>query len=226
MAKNDSEITIPSGRIRLKGNLVVPELAKAIVIFSHGSGSSRFSPRNNYVAGVLNKNNMATLLIDLLSPEEDEIYENRFNIDLLTTRLITVTRHIHQQQKFQNHRIGYFGASTGAASALRAAAAMGDIIEAIVSRGGRPDLASSALPSVKAPTLLIIGSLDEPVIEMNQEAYDLMTCEKKMVIVEGATHLFEEEGKLEEVSKLASDWFQKFLLKNNSHKLKHIHYDV
>ena len=226
MDKRNTEITVQAGRINLKGNLVVPDNAKAIVIFSHGSGSSRFSPRNNYVAAVLNKNNIATLLIDLLTPVEDEIYANRFNIDLLTTRLITVTRHIHQQPQFQNFSIGYFGASTGAASALRAASTMSDVIDAVVSRGGRPDLAASAIPSIDAPTLLIIGSIDEPVIEMNQEAYDLMKCEKKMVIVHGATHLFEEPGKLEEVAKLATDWFQKFLLKSNSPKLKHSHHDV
>ncbi len=226
MDKRNTEITVQAGRINLKGNLVVPDNAKAIVIFSHGSGSSRFSPRNNYVAAVLNKNNIATLLIDLLTPVEDEIYANRFNIDLLTTRLITVTRHIRQQPQFQNFSIGYFGASTGAASALRAASTMSDVIDAVVSRGGRPDLAASAIPSIDAPTLLIIGSIDEPVIEMNQEAYDLMKCEKKMVIVHGATHLFEEPGKLEEVAKLATDWFQKFLLKSNSPKLKHSHHDV
>lgn len=206
------EIRIPLGSISITGNLTIPAGAQSIVIFSHGSGSSRFSPRNNYVAGVLNKGTTATLLIDLLTPEEDEIYENRFNIDLLTERLMAVTQYIHQLPELEYFSIGYFGASTGAASALQAAASLTGIIEAIVSRGGRPDLAKN-LSGVKAPTLLIIGSRDEPVIELNELAYRKLQCKKEMVLVKDATHLFEEPGTLEEVALLAAGWFKKYLMK-------------
>lgn len=208
------EIGIPVGSLKLKGNLVVPGKANAIVVFSHGSGSSRFSPRNTYVADVLNQEGMATLLTDLLTPEEDAVYANRFDIALLTNRLVAVTRYLETQSAFQHLPLGYFGASTGAASALRAAAALPEWIHAVVSRGGRPDLASDVLPQVKAPTLLIVGGLDDVVITLNQEAFDQMRCEKKMVIVDDATHLFEEPGKLEEVAILAASWFQQYLLNN------------
>ena len=205
------DIIIPAGSSQVKGILTVPKGAAAIVIFSHGSGSSRFSPRNSFVARVLNERGMATLLTDLLTPEEDFVYDRRFDIDLLTVRLVAVTNYIHQQAVFQNFPIGYFGASTGAASAINAAEQLGTLISAIVSRGGRPDLGDGDFPLVKAPTLLITGGLDVMVTEVNEEVYADLRCEKKMVIVEGATHLFEEEGKLEEVSALASDWFEKFL---------------
>ena len=211
---NKSEIKIPVGKIKITGNLVIPENAESIVIFSHGSGSSRFSPRNNYVASVLNNENMATLLIDLLTPEEDSLYENRFDIDLLTSRLISVTDYILQTDKCKNFRAGYFGASTGAASALKAASRMTKRIYAVVSRGGRPDLAGSSLHALTSPTLLIIGSLDEQVIELNEEAFHMMRCEKKMEIVEGASHLFEEKGTLEKVALLAAAWFKKYLVSN------------
>lgn len=207
-----SEIKIPIGEFNLIGNLMIPSNSAAIVIFSHGSGSSRFSPRNQFVADALNKKGIATLLIDLLTPEEDRDYGNRFDIDLLTMRLVAVTNYIHQQPLLQNFSIGYFGASTGAASALNAAAKLGGLISAIVSRGGRPDLTDFDLPLVRAPTLLIVGGLDVPVIEMNEQSHNEMRCEKKMVIVQGATHLFEQEGKMEKVSKLAADWFQKYLI--------------
>lgn len=226
MSTAGHEIRIPVGNTSLKGILTVPKRARAIVIFSHGSGSSRFSPRNTLVAEVLNEKGIATLLIDLLTPEEDLLYENRFDIDLLTVRLVAVTAFIHQQAAFKNLKIGYFGASTGAASAINAAERLEALISAIVSRGGRPDLADGDFPLLKAPTLLIVGGLDVPVIELNEEVYKNLRCEKKMVIVEGATHLFEEEGKLEEVARLASDWFQKFLLNNNSTQSKHIYHDV
>ena len=204
----------------LVGNLTIPEGAESMVIFSHGSGSSRFSPRNTYVANVLNKRKIATLLIDLLSPQEDAVYENRFDIDLLTVRLVAVTEYLHESESSKNLHIGYFGASTGAACALESAARLNNLIEAVVSRGGRPDLAVSGLPLVKAPTLLIVGGLDVEVIELNRKAYQLLNCEKHMVIVDGATHLFEEEGKLEEVSALAADWFERHLGEFWRHKEK------
>ncbi|MBI2270398.1 MAG: alpha/beta hydrolase [Bacteroidetes bacterium] len=207
-----SEITIPIGNnIHLKGNLHVPAGASSFVIFSHGSGSSRFSRRNNHVAEILNKEGIATLLTDLLTEKEDEIYENRFNIDLITERLIVVTNNARQRSGLQNTKIGFFGASTGAASALKAAAQMSNTIEAVVSRGGRPDLAKEALKEVKAPTLLIVGSRDSGVIELNENAFNILRCEKKLEIVNGATHLFEEPGKLDEVARLATNWFVKYL---------------
>jgi dienelactone hydrolase len=161
---------------------------------------------------------MATLLIDLLSLYEDSVYENRFDIDLLTTRLVAVTEFVRRNKNLKHLHIGYFGASTGAASALEAAARLGETVEAIVSRGGRPDLAETGLPLVKAPTLLIVGGLDVEVIEMNRDAYGQLNCEKRMVIVEGATHLFEEEGKLEEVAKLATEWFESHLVAGKANK--------
>ncbi len=210
------ELKIPVDGVELLGNLTVPTGAKSIVLFSHGSGSSRLSPRNTYVAEVLNKAGIATLLFDLLTEEEDEVYETRFNIPLLTKRLIDVTNWLTTTgpsiSLSTSPSIGYFGASTGAASALFGAAALGDKIKAVVSRGGRPDLAMEALPKVKSPTLLIVGGDDDVVIGMNQEAYDNMSCEKKIEIVPGATHLFEEPGTLEQVAKLATSWFKKYLL--------------
>lgn len=199
--------------VKLQGTLNIPSGAESFVIFSHGSGSSRFSSRNRHVAGVLNKEKIATLLIDLLTKKEDEVFENRFNIELLTERLVSVTKQVHQFPELKNLPVGYFGASTGAASALKAAEILNDIIEAVVSRGGRPDLAKSSLTNVKAPTLLIIGSLDENVIELNKRAYSYLNCEKKIEIIEGATHLFEEPGTLDKVAELATSWFKKHLYK-------------
>ena len=178
-----------------------------MVIFSHGSGSSRFSPRNRFVADILNQHHIATLLADLLTPEEDAVYANRFNIDLLTERLIAITRWISQRDFGQTIPVGYFGASTGAASALKAAVQCSNIISAVVLRGGRPDLAADSLNDVKTPTLLIVGSLDEEVLSLNRQALENLSCEKKLTIIEGATHLFEEPGKVEEVARLATDWF-------------------
>jgi len=207
-----NEISIPVGKyITLHGNLKIPFGASSLVIFSHGSGSSRFSTRNNYVAGILNKEKIATLLTDLLTEREDNVFENRFNINLLTDRLVAVTSYAHQMPELKKLPIGYFGASTGAASALQAAVQLSDIIHVVVSRGGRPDLAKT-LNQVKAPTLLIVGNLDTQVIELNEQAYSLLRCEKKTEIIEGASHLFEEPGKLDEVAAMATQWFKKYLL--------------
>jgi putative phosphoribosyl transferase len=210
-----TELSIPVDRIiTVNGNLNIPANPKSLVIFSHGSGSSRFSIRNKRVADILNKSSMATLMVDLLSVEEDRVYENRFNIDLLTSRLVKVTDYTIQLSDFKDISVGYFGASTGAASALKAAARLGDSIQAIVSRGGRPDLAKEALTEVEAPTLLIVGSLDDGVIDLNERAYENLRCEKQIKIVKGATHLFEEPGKLDEVADLATNWFNKYLHPN------------
>jgi putative phosphoribosyl transferase len=197
----------------LLGELIVPEKAKSIILFSHGSGSSRLSPRNTFVASEFHKQNIGTYLFDLLTAEEDLVYENRFDIELLTERLIHVTKCIALRKEFYQFNIGYYGASTGAASALKAAAALPNLIQAIVSRGGRPDLAIDIAEKVKAPTLLIVGELDLKVRELNQEFYDLLTCEKKLETVPGATHLFEEEGALSCVSLLAKKWFKQHLNK-------------
>lgn len=203
-----TEIIIPiEDGIYLRANLNIPAGASSLVLFSHGSGSSRFSKRNQYVAEALNQAGIATLLTDLLTIQEDEMYENRFDIDLITQRLVSITNHVIKMPGLQKLKIGYFGASTGAASALKAAAQLPDIVMTVVSRGGRPDLAKNALPRVIAPTLLIVGSLDYGVIELNEQAYKELHCEKKMEVVEGATHLFEESGKLEEVAALAVKWF-------------------
>jgi putative phosphoribosyl transferase len=205
-------LELPSEKIQLQGILTVPEGAKTIVVFAHGSGSSRFSPRNQFVANILVKRNLATLLLDLLTPEEEEVdlqtREHRFNISLLAKRLSLVAKWMSQQAETKGLRISYFGSSTGAAAALIAAAEQGSQVAAVVSRGGRPDLASAYLPKVKAPTLFLVGGNDFGVIELNQQAFDLLTSEKKLTIVPGATHLFEEPGTLEEVARLAADWFQ------------------
>jgi pimeloyl-ACP methyl ester carboxylesterase len=205
------DLDIPLSSVTLKGDLVIPENASGIVVFSHGSGSSRFSFRNKMVAELIQKQNIATFMFDLLTEEEDRIYESRFDIDLLTNRLIQTTAWLIKNKDTKSLTIGYFGASTGAASALRAAAHFKEAIKAVVSRGGRPDLAIAALPLVTAPTLLIVGSLDVPVIKMNQMAYDQIVSIKNMKIVDGATHLFEEPGKLLEVADLAIDWYKKYL---------------
>ncbi len=199
-------VYIPDGQIKLGGELHVPANPRGIVLFAHGSGSSRFSPRNTYVAEVLQQHNIGTLLFDLLTAEEDQNYETRFDIALLARRLLIATSWLHN--KTENLQLGYFGASTGAAAALLAAAKTSTAISAIVSRGGRPDLAGeSALGLVKSPTLLIVGDCDYDVIELNQQAYALMNCEKQMILIPGATHLFEEPGTLEQAAKNAADWF-------------------
>lgn len=215
------EIDIPVDEFILKGSLTIPKNANSLVIFSHGSGSSRFSTRNNFVARILNQSNIATLLTDLLTMEEDEIYENRFDIELLTQRLITVTYYASELPTLKKLPVGYFGASTGAASALKAAARLEHMVKAIVSRGGRPDLALDDLKLIEAPTLLIVGSRDHVVIKLNEQAYKYLTCYKKLEIIDGATHLFEEPGKLEEVADLASKWFTEHIVhsKNKSHAI-------
>jgi dienelactone hydrolase len=206
-----TEVQIPAGRAVLSGNLTIPENAMALVMFAHGSGSSRHSPRNQFVAHTLNRAGLGTLLFDLLTPEEEalDIYtrEHRFNISLLAERLVHATKWTRQKEETRDLRIGYFGSSTGGAAALVAAAELPQDIGAIVSRGGRPDLAGDALPKVKAPTLLIVGGNDDIVIELNEMARDQMRCEVKLEIIAEATHLFEEPGALEQVAKLASDWF-------------------
>ncbi len=211
------EIDIPLTSVMLKGDLVIPENATGVVIFSHGSGSSRFSSRNRMVAEHIQKQNIGTLLFDLLTEEEDQIYENRFNIDLLTGRLIETTEWLMEFDDAKDLPIGYFGASTGAASALRAAAYFGNTIKAVVSRGGRPDMALNVLHLVTAPTLLIVGGMDVPVIGMNKMAFDELRSVKEMKIIHGATHLFEEPGKLQEVANLAIIWYKKYLVKKEFH---------
>ena len=207
------EISIPLASVTLKGELVLPENALGIVVFSHGSGSSRFSPRNKMVAELIQQHGMGTLLFDLLTEQEDRIYENRFNIDLLVSRLIEATEWLMNNKETQKYPVAYFGASTGAASALRAAAYFEKKIKAVVSRGGRPDLALKALPMVTAPILLIVGQLDVPVIQMNKQAFDQLHCIKEMKIIPGATHLFEEPGKLIEVAEMAISWYKEYFVK-------------
>ena len=206
-----NEVQIRAGQAILPGNLHLPKGAGALVLFAHGSGSSRHSPRNQFVARTLNDAGLATLLFDLLTQEEEAIdvqtRELRFNIRFLAERLVHATRWAKQQPQTRDLRIGYFGSSTGGAAALVAAVDVPQDVGAVVSRGGRPDLAGEALPAVQAPTLLIVGGDDDIVIELNEQARDRMRCEVKLEIIPGATHLFEESGALEKVAKLASDWF-------------------
>jgi putative phosphoribosyl transferase len=208
-------IRVDTEDVALEGNLAIPEGASAVVLFAHGSGSSRTSPRNCYVARGLNEARLATLLVDLLTPEEEKIDlvtgQLRFDIDLLAARLIDVTDWLTRQPETRHLHIGYFGASTGAAAALDAAAARQHVIGAIVSRGGRPDLASE-LTRVRAPTLLIVGGKDAQVIAVNRLAFETMRCEKDLAIVPGALHLFEEPGALDEVSRLARQWLERYLV--------------
>jgi len=207
----ERSVEVPSGDVKLEGILAVPPGAKGVVLFAHGSGSGRFSPRNNFVARVLQDGGFATLLIDLLTEEEAEDRRKVFDIDLLAQRLLDAATWLRHQPQTKELPIGYFGASTGAAAALQAAARKKSLVSAIVSRGGRPDLAMDYLPNVEAPTLLIVGGKDVPVIAMNQEAYDVLRCEKELTIIPGATHLFEEPGALEKVAELARFWFERHL---------------
>jgi putative phosphoribosyl transferase len=206
-----TEVQIPNERAVLSGSLTIPENAAALILFAHGTGSSRHSPRNQFVARTLNRARLATLLFDLLTPEEESLdihtREHRFNIGLLAERLVHATKWTRQQKESRDLHIGYFGSSTGGAAALVAAAELSQDVGAVVSRGGRPDLAGVALPRVQAPTLLIVGGNDDIVIELNEMARDRMRCEVKLEIIPGATHLFEEPGALEQVAKLASNWF-------------------
>lgn len=205
-------VKIPADAVELSGDLILPPAATGIVLFVHGSGSSRFSPRNTYVAKVLQQQGIGTLLFDLLTRAEDQDYALRFDIDLLTQRLLAATLWLQKNAATKTLKTGYFGASTGAAAALQAAAKMQDAVAAVVSRGGRPDLAGAvALNQVTAPTLLIVGSADHGVIELNEQAYALMICMKKLVLVPGARHLFEEPGALEQAAQFAADWFLNYL---------------
>ena len=205
------DVNISIEDITLKGRLRVAIKQKGLIIFSHGSGSSRMSSRNNYVADLLLKDGFSSLLFDLLTEVEDEVYENRFNINLLAERLVSATQWISKQKDMQNVPIGFFGASTGAASALMATLFLGTQIKAIVSRGGRPDLVLPILDKIKSPTLLIVGGNDGVVIDLNRKAYAKLSGIKEIEIIEGATHLFSEPGKLEAVAKLTCNWFIKYL---------------
>ncbi len=211
----DQYVQVTSGEHILEGILNIPKEAKGIVLFAHGSGSSRLSPRNQFVAHELNKAGLATLLFDLLTSEEDavDVYtrEYRFNIDLLTERLAGATHWALNYSETKKLSIGFFGSSTGAAAALMAAAQLKEKINAVVSRGGRPDLADPALNNVLSPTLLIVGGYDDVVIQLNEETLRKLNCYKKLVIVPGATHLFEEPGTLENVAKTAAAWFVQHL---------------
>jgi putative phosphoribosyl transferase len=206
-----TSIMIPSGRRRLSGILHVPPKATGVVAFAHGSGSGRFSPRNRFVADVLNHAGFATLLLDLLEEDEADDREKVFDVELLAERLQNAGDWLAQQPATKDLRLGYFGASTGAGAALVAAARNPGGVEAVVSRGGRPDLADADLPAVQAPTLLIVGGNDDIVIQLNQQAYECLRCPKELVIVPGATHLFEEPGTLEQVAGLAQKWFVRHL---------------
>jgi putative phosphoribosyl transferase len=214
-ASEEHLVQVTTGQATLEGNLIVPAGARGLVLFAHGSGSSRHSPRNRYVAGVFQAGGLATLLIDLLTPAEERVdlrtAELRFDIGLLASRLAGAADWLNQQPDTHNLRIGCFGASTGGGAALLAAAQNPHLIEAVVSRGGRPDLAEPALPQVRAPTLLIVGERDYPVIRMNEAALAQLRGEKRLEIVLDATHLFEEPGALEQVAQLARDWFQRYL---------------
>lgn len=213
VADTEYPLTIPCDDIRLNGLLYIPHSVRGTVIFAHGSGSSRLSPRNQYIAKKMQYLNFATLLFDLLTHEEDSLdnktMEFRFDIELLSTRLLAATHWLLENPVLHKLPMGYFGASTGAGAALVSAAESHDTIKAVVSRGGRPDLADRALQSVQAPTLLIVGGNDKHVIELNKKALENLYCIKKLVIVPGATHLFEEPGKMEEVAELAGQWFSR-----------------
>jgi putative phosphoribosyl transferase len=215
-AAQSQGVYIPSGQATLEGELSVPVGAQGVVLFAHGSGSSRHSPRNQFVARTIREAGVGTLLFDLLTREEEAVdlrtRHLRFDIGMLARRLVDATNWLKRESDLRHLRVGYFGSSTGGGAALVAAAELGDGVGAVVSRGGRPDLAGSdALQRVKSPTLLIVGGYDGPVIEMNEEAYAWLRCEKELKIVPGATHLFEEPGALEEVARLAARWFQEHL---------------
>ena len=205
---HETAVKLTQGALSLEGILCLPAQALGIVVFAHGSGSGRYSPRNNFVARYLQHGKIATLLLDLLTPDEAEDRRKIFDIDLLADRIMWTKAWLEQEISTKGLSIGYFGASTGAGAALQAAARNPSSILAVVSRGGRPDLAASYLPSVRAPTLLIVGGDDEPVIEMNRAAYRLLSCPKRLVTVPGASHLFEEPGTLEQVADHARLWFQ------------------
>jgi dienelactone hydrolase len=207
-SSSEKILTLPTEPVRLEGTLTCPEHARGLVIFAHGSGSSHLSPRNTFVARVLQQEGIGTLLMDLLTREEDRSAETRFDIDLLTKRLLQATSWLQKQSETHHLLLGYFGASTGAAAALKAAAMLGESIRAVVSRGGRPDLAADALERVQSPTLLMVGGNDEVVLQVNRAAFARLPGKKDLVIVPGATHLFEEPGALEQVAHGAAQWFK------------------
>lgn len=208
-------VRIPADKIVLDGNLTIPPTARGVVLFAHGSGSSRHSPRNRFVAAELQRRDLATLLIDLLTPDEESVdvvtAELRFNIPLLAQRLLHAAAWLETYVETRDLPLGYFGASTGGGAALLAAAERPDRVAAIVSRGGRPDLAGDALARVKAPTLLLVGGADEQVIALNEQAMTAMHCEKQLTLIPHATHLFEEPGALQQVARHAADWFEKYM---------------
>jgi putative phosphoribosyl transferase len=212
MTRYEKDVLIPADFARLNGIIGLPPQASGVVAFAHGTGSGRFSPRNNFVARVLQEAGLATLLVDLLEESESFDRDKVFDIDLLTNRLLDCTYWLRQQLETKGLALGYFGASTGAAAALRAAAKEPEGLAATVSRGGRPDLAMKHLPRVQSPTLLIVGSEDGPTIPLNEEAYEKLTCPKELVIIPGASHLFEEPGALDKVAQLARNWFIKHFL--------------
>jgi len=211
----EQAVRIPLDGAGVFGDLSVPRGAKGLVLFAHGSGSSRFSPRNRFVARRLQERGLATLLLDLLTAQEEQedtgTGRYRFDVTLLADRLLRAVAWTANHDDLRGLRVGLFGASTGAAAALRAAAADPEGVAAVVSRGGRPDLAREVLPLVRAPTLLIVGGADEPVLQLNREAFRLLTCEKRLEVVPGAGHLFEEPGALDRVADLAADWFARYL---------------
>lgn len=209
-AKTD-QVEIPAEGVALQGLLAVPDRPRGVVLFAHGSGSSRHSPRNTFIARALQEAEMATLLIDLLSEPEAADRERVFAIDLLADRLLAITDWLNRDARTRGLEVGYFGASTGAGAALQAAARSPALVSAVVSRGGRPDLAEAFLPRVAAPTLLVVGANDAPVLGLNEEAFSLLTCPKELAVVPGATHLFEEPGTLEQVAELARNWFHRYL---------------
>lgn len=214
---NEQPLTVTAGNAVLHGDLGLPEKPAGVVLFAHGSGSGRLSPRNRFVAQTLQKRGLATLLLDLLEEQEADDRRKVFDIDLLADRLLGATAWLRQQPATKELPVGYFGASTGAGAALQAAARMPKAVAAVVSRGGRPDLAGPFLAHVTAPTLLIVGGDDGPVIEMNQEALAQLACTKELITVPGATHLFEEPGTLEQVADHAGAWFERYLTKAGVH---------
>lgn len=221
----EKDVTIQIGSIELYGTLTLPAHARGIVAFAHGSGSSRHSPRNRYVAEVMQNAGLGTLLFDLLTLEEEAedqyTRQFRFDIALLAGRLVETARWLRSQPRTSDLNIGFFGSSTGGGAALVAAAELGEIVGAVVSRGGRPDLAGDALSRVKSPVLLLVGGFDDVVIKLNELAYAQLNCEKQLTVIPGATHLFEERGKLEEVAALAADWFTRHLNNSVDESLRH-----
>ena len=209
--QTDAQVTIPADGVELAGELVVPAGATGLVVFAHGSGSSRLSPRNTFVAEALRARGLGTLLFDLLTESEDRTYETRFDIDRLTARLLAATEWLGSREETRSLALGYFGSSTGAAAALRAAARLGDDVSAVVARGGRVDLAEEQAPAVTAPTLFVVGGADTEVLALNRGVLADLTCTKELAVVEGAGHLFEGHGELETVADLAGEWFERHL---------------